>query len=586
MSTDIAIPLNYSRAEKPAKTFVWHAKVIGAITLLSRLLGMARESIAANYFGGGMVYSAFTFAFTIPNLFRKLLGEGALSAAFIPLYAQAVKREQNTPPLGEPASAGGERPSLSANQFAAASVNLLCTILLVLTIVGELGLFATAHLFRLPWDYLLAVRLTMIMLPYVLLVCGTAFLGSILQVHHRFTAITFTAVASNVCLIVAMVAAARTFDLASESGQISAVRWLSFSVLIAGAVQVGMLFPSLRAVGFRFSPSFHFWTPAVRKMVMMTIPVALSAGVLQISVLMDKGIAFVLSQGPGRSVFHFLGHAVSYPMAEGATQRLNWAQYLYQFPLAIFAGSLAVALFPKLSAEAHHAHDGTPVKGVPDNFKETLRRGVVAAMFIGLPASVGMIVVRYPAVQLLFQKGNFTEHDTYYVALSTAMYSAAIWAFGLQQILNRAYYALHDTMTPLIWGVVNLAINTLVEIPLLWSPLHEAGMAVGTLVSFAIQAVIMLWMLDRRCGGLNMGAPLRTIGKMVIASALMWIACIGVQHLPIYPHGSHKITWAIQLFELMTVGGLAYFGACAALGMNVTEHLPRRRKANPSNAGG
>ena len=356
------------------------------------------------------------------------------------------------------------------------------------------------------------------------------------------------------------------------------MRWLSVSVLIAGVFQIGMLFPSLRAVGFRFHPSFHFWTPAVRKMVTMTVPVALSAGVLQISVLMDKGIAFVLSQGPGRSVFHFLGHAISYPMAEGATQRLNWAQYLYQFPLAIFAGSLAVALFPKLSAEAHHAHGESNSKAVPDNFKDTLRRGVEAAMFIGLPASVGMIVVRYPAVQFIFQHGDFTAEDTRFVALSTAIYSAAIWAFSLQQILNRAYYALHDTTTPLIWGIVNLTINTLIEIPLLWTGLHEAGMAVGTLVSFAIQAVIMLWMLDRRCGGLQMRESFKSIAKMLVASALMWLSCVALQHLPIYPHGDRKITWAIQLFALMGVGGCVYFGACAAMGMNVTEHLKRKRK--------
>src|SRR5437868_9313 len=131
MSADVAISLTAPAQAKPVKTFVSHAKLIGVITFVSRLLGMARESIAANYFGGGMVYSVFQFAFTVPNLFRKLLGEGALSAAFIPLYAQAVKRESSR---GEPASAGG---TLSANEFAAASVNLLCSILLALTIVGE-----------------------------------------------------------------------------------------------------------------------------------------------------------------------------------------------------------------------------------------------------------------------------------------------------------------------------------------------------------------------------------------------------------------------------------------------------------------
>lgn len=552
---------------KQAKSFVSYAKLIGAITFLSRILGMARESIAANYFGANVVYSAFTFAFTIPNLFRKLLGEGALSAAFIPLYAQAVRRESE--PGGEAGSG-----SLSANDFAAASVNLLCSILLALTAVGEAGLFAAMKFIPMRPDRLLAVQLIMIMLPYVLLVCGAAFLGSILQVHHRFAAITFTAVVSNICLIVAMILAAQLYDLHTDAGQLAAVRWLAISVLIAGVLQIAILLPSLRASGFRFHAMLHFMTPAVRQMVRLTIPVALGAGVLQISTLMDKAIAFYLSRAPDYSTMRLFGRIVPLPMAEGATQRLYWAQFMYQFPLGVFAIALATAIFPRLSADAMRDRS----KNVPDSFKDVLRQGIEASLFIGLPASVGMVVVRHPAVQLLFQHGSFTARDTALVALSTAIYSAAIWAFSLQQILNRAYYSLHDTMTPLIWGIVNLTINTIVELPLLWTGLHECGMAVGTLVSFAIQSLVMLWMLDRRCGGLHLNKSWPGIARMLIASGLMCAACLVLQHLPIYPHGQRKIALAIQLCLLIGVGGFIYFGACAAMGMNVMEHVPLRRR--------
>jgi putative peptidoglycan lipid II flippase len=543
---------------RQTRSFVWHAKLIGAITFLSRILGMARESIASYFFGASPAYAAFTFAFTIPNLFRKLLGEGALSAAFIPLYAQAVKNERTS-------------DGMRADDFAAASVNMLCAILLALTIAGEIALAGIFSSFHLAPDYLLALKLTMIMLPYVLLVCGTAFLGSILQVHHRFAAITFTAVVSNVCLIIAMIGAARMYDLHTDAGQIAAVKALSWSVLIAGALQIAILLPSLREVGFRFALMFHFWTPAVRNMIRLTVPVALSAGVLQISTLLDKGIAFVFSQAPGRDVFHIFGHAFPFPMAEGATQRLNWAQYLYQFPLGIFAIALATAIFPRLSADAHGDDDR-------EQFKSVLRRGIEASLFIGLPASVGMVLVRIPAVRLLFQHGNFTAEHARLVALSTAFYSSAIWAFSLQQILNRAYYALHDTVTPLVWGIVNLVINTIVELPLLWTSLGESGMAVGTLVSFAIQAVVMLWMIDRRVGGLGMGASgsMRTIGKMLVASAVMCATCVAVQHTSIYPIGSGKIVWASQLMLLMTIGGIMYFATCWMLGIDILAHVMRR----------
>ncbi|HVT88819.1 MAG TPA: murein biosynthesis integral membrane protein MurJ [Tepidisphaeraceae bacterium] len=558
MSQD-TVTVEASSAKPKGNSVVSSAKLIGAITFLSRILGMARESIAANYFGANVVYSAFTFAFTVPNLFRKLLGEGALSAAFIPLYAQAVKAERSG------------ASDLPANDFAAASVNLLCAILLGLTVIGEAILVLIVLLIPMRPDRLLAMQLTIIMLPYVLMVCGAAFIGSILQVHERFAAITFTAVVSNVCLIVAMIAAARIYDLNTDAGQIAAVRWLSFSVLVAGVVQILILLPSLRAVGFRFRAMLHFMTPAVRKMVQMTIPVALGAGVLQVSTLLDKSIAFYLSREGVNTHMTLLGYSIWLPMAEGATQRLNWAQYLYQFPLGVFAIALATAIFPKLSADAHD-----PGR---EQFKAVLRQGVQASLFIGLPASVGMIVVRYPAVQFLFQHGNFTAEDTRLVALSTAIYSAAIWAFSLQQILNRAYYALHDTTAPLIWGIVNLVMNIVIEIPLLWTSLGESAMAVGTLVSFALQAIAMLWILDRRVGGLGLTKNVGPIIKMILATLLMWIICVVVQHLPIYPHGERKLIWACQLALTVLVGGLSYFAACAAMGLDVTTHI--RRRARP-----
>src|SRR4051794_34297739 len=176
-----AVPLTYptvapAHAHATNKAFLGDAKLIGSFTLISRFLGLAREVVAGHYLGTGLVASAFTVAFTVPNLFRKLFGEGALSAAFIPLYAQSVKNE-------DPAK---------ANEFAAAGVNLLCAILLGITIVGEAilgawllvspGMSAAAAL---------TIKLTMVMLPYVLLICGGAFLSGILQVHKRFAAPAF-----------------------------------------------------------------------------------------------------------------------------------------------------------------------------------------------------------------------------------------------------------------------------------------------------------------------------------------------------------------------------------------------------------
>jgi putative peptidoglycan lipid II flippase len=255
----------------------------------------------------------------------------------------------------------------------------------------------------------------------------------------------------------------------------------------------------------------------------------------------------------------------------GAPARLGIAQYLYQFPLGIFAIALATAIFPSLSAEA--------VSGDKERFKSVLRRGIEATLFEGLPATIGLILIREPAVRLLFEHGKLTAEHAALISNSVLFYSVAIWAFSLQQILNRAYYALHDTVTPMVMAAVTLAVNLVVELPLLWTPLGEAGMAAGTAASFMVQALVMLYMLDRRVGGLGLSQVAVPVGKMIIATVVMGLACWGLQHTPLYPHGEGWMVWAVQMVVVMTVGAAVYFAACAAMGMDVLQRLmPRRRK--------
>ncbi|HLL87869.1 MAG TPA: lipid II flippase MurJ, partial [Tepidisphaeraceae bacterium] len=294
----------------PAKAFLGHAKLIGALTFASRIFGLLREMVAGHYLGTGLVASAFTVAFTVPNLFRKLFGEGALSAAFIPLYAQAVKHESKE----------------QANDFAVAGVNLLCAILLGITVVGELALAAWLVLDSdMRVDTALTVKLTIVMLPYVLLICGGAFLSGVLQVHQRFGAPAFAPVLLNVIHIVVVFFGAYVLGLRGQDAltdatlakQTTLAYWLGFFVLVAGVAQVGVLVPGLRAAGFRFKLVPHFWTPQIRRMLRLTVPVALGAGVLQLSVLLDKGLSVALmrSADPAAAThFTLLGRDVPYPM--------------------------------------------------------------------------------------------------------------------------------------------------------------------------------------------------------------------------------------------------------------------------------
>jgi len=345
-------------------------------------------------------------------------------------------------------------------------------------------------------------------------------------------------------------------------------------VLIAGALQVSVLLPALRQVGFTFKFALGVWTPAIRRMLLLSLPVAMGAGVLQLSVFLDKAISYALMvhmdvhQQPIASL-KFFAHMVRLPMELGALRRLDVAQLMYQFPLGIFAIALATAIFPSLSADA--------LEKDRNRFCGILRHGIEASLWEGLPASVGLIMVAEPAVRLLFQHGQITEHDASLIAKSTMVYAAAIWAFSLLQIINRAYYALHDMRTPLVMSVVNIIINLVVEIPLLWN-MGESGMAVGTLVSFAVQAIVMLWMLDHRIGGLELRRSFSPVVKMVIATLTMGLVCHGLKLSPLYPRGIGREGWAIQLFLLLGIGGSVYLFTCRLLGVTMLEELfPLRR---------
>jgi putative peptidoglycan lipid II flippase len=538
-------------AAAPSKTrsVLHHAKLISALTLASRILGVLREGFAAKYFGAGLVSTAFTVAFTIPNLFRRLLGEGALSAAFIPLYAQSLNSNEQ-----------------EAKRFASAAVNLLVAILVGITILGELLILTLYLTCTFEGDRLLALKLTAVMLPYVLLVCGQAFLGAILQVHRRFGMTAATPIILNLALIASTIAGAKIFDLHIPANQIRAIYLVSVSVLIAGVLQVWMLLPTLQQVGFRFQLA-PIWTPAIQKMLKLSLPIALGAAVLQISVLIDRGLSLLLAQSIDSNShlitrFSLFGHNFRYPMQFGAAARLAWAQYLYQFPLGVFATALATAIFPALSADALDTDRAKFLNG--------LGRGIRVTLWEGLPASVGLILVAQPAVQLLFERGKFLPTDTALVALSVQVYSAAIWAFSLQLILSRAYYALHDTWTPLLLSLVTLLVNCIVEIPLLWTKLGEAGMAAGTTVSFTLQTLLMLYFLGRKTGHLGLSQLFPFIAKLLLATAAMAVAVLLVQKLPFFPHNASKSTALVRLSILTATGATTYLTLTRLLGAWIT----------------
>ncbi|MGE5611402.1 MAG: murein biosynthesis integral membrane protein MurJ, partial [Bacillota bacterium] len=240
--------------------------------------------------------------------------------------------------------------------------------------------------------------------------------------------------------------------------------------------------------------------------------------------------------------------------------------------LGIFAIALATAIFPALSADALDADR--------QRFRDGLLRGIKVTLWEGFACSAGLVLVAYPAVQVLFEGGKFTSHDTPLVAQSVRFYSIAIWAFSLQQILNRAYYALHDTMTPLIMSIVALVVEMSIKLPLLWTPLGESGMAAGTAASYTLQSLVMLWMLQHKTGSLHLSQLTGFIARLLIATALMILACLLIQKAPFYPTSPTRHAALLRLILLITTGAAIYLATCLALGIDLLQHvLPKRKKS-------
>ncbi len=509
--------------------FIGHAWVVASLTGLSRVAGLARDAVCSRVFGAGPVFSAFVAAFTIPNLFRRLFGEGALSAAFIPEYARLSAAD----------------PALAA-RYASAVVGVTVAALGAVTIVGECALLALLLFSPLRETGALTLWLSVVMLPYMPLVCASALLAGMLQAHGRFG----PPAAAPIILNLFMIAAAGAFMMGRSDDLVGAAFAVSASVLAAGVVQCVWSLGALRGR--------HAWGRGMggvgaplRRTIRQAIPVLIGLGALQFSSFMDQLIAaWPVVFGP---TFGAIGLPdVAYPLDERANSVLFFAQRLYQFPLGVFGIAIATAVFPALSRSA----------GDAEGFTATLRRGLRLSAFIGLPATAGLIAVRGDLTAVVYEGGRFEAGDAARVSATLLGYAVAVWAYTLSHTLTRAFYALGDMRTPMRLALGAVALNLVLNLTLMW-PLREAGLAWATAISAILQCVALLAMSAKR---LHHPALERqeTIGLLwSLGLTLLMAGALGLLSLAPLPGDS----WAGRLLRLtitVALGGGVYI-ACAFL---------------------
>lgn len=490
------------------------ARLIALCTLLSRVTGLVRDMQLAYLFGLQYVQDAFNYAFQIPNLFRRLFGEGALAAVFVPAFTRTLESQ------GRPAAW-----RLLARTTALLTVALVTVLVLIELIVLALWLAARGGDPAQLASRELVLGLTALMLPFMLSVCLLALFSSILNCVGSFVPGALAPVALNVGMIVGLALAPWLAGADPEQRV-----WVAaISVLVAGAAQLALVLPALRANGVPLGWSLSFGDPQVRGILKLMGPVLLGQGALLLGAFLDSQVCLLLTQTPGGSPqANWFGVQFAYPLREGALSAVTCAQRLYQFPLGVLVISLGTAALPEFARLA--------VRGEWPAWARQTRGLMRLAIFEGLLAGAMMLVLAEPIVRLLFERGEFGPEDSRRAGFVLACYGPAMWAFCAQQILVRAFYSIDEVRTPLWIAAGMIPLNLGLSVVLLWfDGIREAAFALSATATSSLGVVIGLVLLRRR-----VRAPIwdirstGAVARMLLAGA----AAAGAVHLARAPAGA------------------------------------------------
>lgn len=505
-------------------------------TLASRVLGMARDMATAALLGmsGSGVMDAFVVAFRIPNLFRRLFGEGSLAASYLPVLAARLDRD---------------RPG--AWQLASVTLTWLAVTLagLVLLLEALCGALYLAFGGDEQWGLLLG--LAAVMTPYLFFICLAAQISATLHALSHFGGPALVPTVLNVCWLGAAWVA--TLWLAPD--KVARAYVLAVSIVLAGVLQAAFQWPILRSAGFRFDYNWPAARVDLKKIVRPMAPMLLGLAVTQLNTFCDSLMAWALSAEPGGpQTIDWLPGAPSYPLAQGAASALYYGERLYQFPLGILGVAVATVIFPALSRHAARGHR--------ELLGQDLTLGIRLVMFLGVPAGAGLILLSEPLARLLFERGEFTAADTDRVAAMIGAYGAGVWAFCALQVIVRGYFALGDQSTPLRVGVLTMALNVALNLALVW-PLAETGLAISTSIAAAVQVGLLLWLFSRRRSRIDGAAIFGAVWRTCLATAVMYTA--GAAAMQALPRAEGMSNTLLRVAAPMAAGIAAFVAASLAV---------------------
>jgi putative peptidoglycan lipid II flippase len=449
------------------------AAVFSALTVVSRILGLFRDMLAAAIFGASVSWDAFVVAYTFPNMFRRIFGEGALSSAFVPVFNEYMHHKGKD----------------EAWRIANIVVSIVTFILLVLSVVVVCGLFLAEWIFPLSDRTRLIVELSQIMFPFVVFICLVGLFMGILNTFHHLAVPAFAPALFNIVLIIGIL-----------STRFMRAEWqmpaLAFVVLIGGFLELVMHFPILKSKGMHYKIIFDWKHPAVRKIFFLMLPMILGFSITQINIVMDRMLALWL--GPG------------------AVSTLYFGDRLMELPVGIFGVALGVASLSVMSKQA--------VRKDLEALKETLNYSLRIIFFISLPVTVGLIVLRYPIVSVLFEREAFTRTAAIACSRVVLCYGLGMIAYLSLKVITQCFYSLQDTKTPVKVGTVMVVLNFILNV-ILMTFIREAGLALATAICATLNMCILLMLLSKKLAGIKLWELMHSFLRNALSALLMGSVC-------------------------------------------------------------
>ena len=484
---------------------------VGSLTMVSRVLGFARDILIAATLGSGAVADAFFVAFRFPNLFRRLFGEGAFNSAFVPLFARRLEGD------------GRE----AARAFAEEALAGLVFVLLLLTAVAEIAmpflmLGLAPGFSATPEKFDLAVLLTRITMPYLLCMSVVALLSGVLNSVGKFVEGAAVSIVLNLTMMAAtLIAIALGYASEPMAGVIQA-----WGVFAAGILQLALLLDGARRNGLRLRLRWPRMTEGVRRLISLGIPGVVAGGVTQINIAIGTVIA---------------------SLQAGAVSHLYYADRIYELPLAIVGIAIGVVLLPDVS---RHLRAGDHA-----SVMDSQNRAFEFSMLLTVPAAVALAVAPTPIVQTLFQRGAFTVADVPPTAYALAIFALGLPAFVLIKVLSPAYFAREDTRTPMRYAVISLTANTLGSIALFFlfrrmGLMPHLGIAVATTLGGWLNAALLYGTLVKR-GEFVLDARLRRALRFIVVNSLAM--GVAVWLISIYLHDAFAAGGALSRAAALAV---------------------------------